>query len=307
MRKRLQNRVAESRFAFPIASLYALAIWMFAGAVADRLYVQLALFALSTLMMVYINNSNALIRIYSRMVSCSFIVMTCAVAFVFSSVECAVVQAGFVMFYLSLFRCYQDKRSPGIAYYSFLCLGIVSLFFVHILYFVPFFWVLMGSNLMSMNIKMLLASLLGLITPYWFAVGYCFYIGQPEWMLEHFVQLGEFQSVSCIETVDIHRIVTFAVFLLMAIIGMVHFMRNSYLDKIRTRMIFEMFITVDLLVIVFMVLQPQHYDMLLPLMIVNTSCLYAHFISLTKTRLTNITFIVIGLALLSLTVYNLLA
>lgn len=307
MRKRLQNRVAESRFAFPIASLYALAIWMFAGAVADRLYVQLALFALSTLMMVYLNNSNALIRIYSRMVSCSFIVMTCAVAFVFSSVESAVVQTGFVMFYLSLLRCYQDKRAPGIAYYSFLCIGVISLFFVHVLYFVPFLWILMGSNLMSMNIKMFFASVLGLITPYWFAAGYFFYIGQPEWMLEHFSQLAEFQPLLCVETVDIHRIITFAVFLLMAIIGIVHFMRNSYLDKIRTRMMFEIFISVDLLVIAFMILQPQHFDMLLPMMIVNTSCLYAHFVSLTKTRLTNMAFIVIGIVLLSLTVYNLMA
>ena len=66
IRKRLQNRVAESRFAFPVAVVYAAVVWMMAGLVGSSLYLQLGVFAVSTLMMVTLNNTNALIRIYSR-------------------------------------------------------------------------------------------------------------------------------------------------------------------------------------------------------------------------------------------------
>lgn len=306
MRKRLQNRVAESRFAFPVTMLYALAVWMAAGAISRELYLQFFLFAVSTLMMVTLNNSNALIRIYSRMVSCSFVIMTCAATFMFSSTESAVVQTCFISFYLLLFRIYQDKRAPGIAFYSFLCLGVASLYFVQILYFMPFLWILMRANLMALSHKMFIASILGIIAPYWFATGYFFYIGQPEWILEHFALLGEFSPLFCIDVIDTHRICIFAIVFLMAIVGIVHYLRNSYLDKIRTRMLFEVFVTINLLAFVFIVLQPQHFDVLLPVIIVNTSCLYAHFISLTKTRFTNATFVIISLMVFALTVFNLL-
>ena len=98
---------------------------------------------------------------------------------------------------------------------------------------------------------------------------------------------------------------TFGVVLL-AVIGIIHYMRNSYQDKIRTRMIFEMFITVDILSFVFIILQPQHFDNLLPIIIVNTSCLFAHYVALTRIWLTNVTFIVMCLATLGLTIFNLM-
>ena len=144
MKKRIQNRLAESRFAFPVMIIYGIAVWLGAGTVAEGAYLQLAFFVASTLLMMMLNNTNSLIRIYSRMVSCSFVAMTCAATFLFSSLESCATGMCFILFYLSLLRSYQDKRAPGIAFYSFACLGIASLFFVQILYFVPFLWILMA-------------------------------------------------------------------------------------------------------------------------------------------------------------------
>ena len=48
-----------------------------------------------------------------------------------------------------------------------------------------------------------------------------------------------------------------------------------------------------LLTVIFLVLQPQHYDMLIRILIINVSPLIAHFLSLTYTRITNIAFYVI--------------
>lgn len=306
IRKRLQNKIAESRFAFPVASLYAIAVWLVGGALTDGLYLQFAMFAVSVLMMVTLNNSNSLIRIYSRMVSCSFIVMTCAAPFLFASMDAAVVQFFFILFYIALFRTYQDKKAPGLVFYSFACIGIASMSFVQILYFVPFLWILMGNNMMAISHKMFWASVLGIIAPYWFASGYYAWQGRIDEFVDHFNGLTEFSPLWDYSMVNEHHIVTLGIFAVLALIGIVHYLRNSYLDKIRTRMIFELFITVDVLTVIFLVLQPQHICCLLPIFVVNTSCLFAHFVALTKTRTTNIVFVVVCLMLVGLTAYNLL-
>lgn len=302
--KRIQNRMAESRFAFPVAMAYAIAVWLAAGVAENGNWLQLLLFVLSTLMMVALNNSNALIRIYSRMVSCSFIVMTCAQTFLFSSLRSAGVGLAFILFYLSLLRSYQDKRAPGIVFYSFACLGIASVFFVQILYFVPVLWILMSTNLMAMTHRMFWASILGIILPYWFAAGYYAYTGTLGDLADHFAQLWQFEPLLQYAAADIHTITTFGIISLLSVIGIIHYMRKSYLDKIRTRMIFEMFITIDILAYIFVILQPQHFECLMPVITVNTSCLFAHFIALTKTRTTNIFFILACIMMVALTIFN---
>ena len=139
-----------------------------------------------------------------------------------------------------------------------------SLFFVQILYFVPFLWILMASNMMALTHRMFWATVLGLVMPYWFAVGYYVVTNQFDAFIDHFAELAQFEPLLQYEALDIHRIATFGLVVLLAVIGIIHYMRNSYQDKIRTRMIFEMFITVDILSFVFIILQPQHFDNLLP-------------------------------------------
>lgn len=306
MRKRLQNRVAESRLAFPITVVYSLVIWLFSGVLREGQYVQLAIFIVSSMMMMLLNNSNSLIRIYSRMVSCTFMVLFCSATFLFGSLNTIIVQALFILFFLSILRSYQDKKSQGIVFYSFLCIGIASVFFVQILYYVPFLWLLLATNLMAMNHKMFWASVLGLVLPYWFLAGYCFLANRIDEFVYHFEELIKFQPAFNYSDIDLNRILTFALLSLFSFIGIVHFLRNSYLDKIRTRMIYEMFISVDILTIIFVAVQPQHFDMLLPLLMIPTSCLYAHYIALTKTRITNMFCILSFLVTISLTIFNII-
>ena len=71
-------------------------------------------------------------------------------------------------------------------------------------------------------------------------------------------------------------------------------------------MLFEIFTTMYLCALVFIVLQPQHFDFLFGMMLICSSPLIGHFISLTSTRLTNIAFIVFLLAVVGVTVFNML-
>lgn len=303
-RKRLQNKVAESRFALPVTAVYATLVWMAGGLLAGGLYIQFALFAASTFMMVTLNNQNSLIRIYSRMVSCTFLVLTTMAAFLFGKHEPFAVQLCFTFFYAAFFSCYQDKHSQGKIFYAFSLLGIASTFFIQILFFVPFLWVIMAGKMMVFRHKTFWASVLGLVMPYWFLAGYHILTGSTDVLAQHITGITYLYRPTPDMLPDKARLITFAFILIIALTGMIHYLRNSYGDKIRTRIIYEIFMIINTITIVFIIAQPQHFDMLLPLMIVNTAPVTAHFIALTGTRITNIAFYIIGISVLIITAYN---
>lgn len=305
MVKRLQNKIAGSRFALPVTAVYSIMIWLAGGLIANQLYLHFLLFGLSAYLMVELNNSNSLIRIYSRMVSCSFMALTLMSAFLFDSTDVWVVQFCVVATYLILFKCYQNKRSQGLVFYAFFFIGIASIFFIQILYFVPFLWIMMRANLMSFSMRSLLASLIGITAPYWFLSGYFIFNGTADLLLAHIESIAQFASPFQFDFSNYHVIATFAYIMIIAAIGSFHFLRNSYKDKIRTRMIYEILITMTAITFVFIILQPQHIKPLLSIMTISTSILAAHYIALTNTKLTNITFCCLTAGTLALTAYNL--
>ena len=83
--KRVQNIVAESRRTLPFTAAYAVVVWLLAGLIGHGMWLQFVCFVLSVFMMVQLNNKNLLIRIYSRLVSSSYIALSCAALFLFDS------------------------------------------------------------------------------------------------------------------------------------------------------------------------------------------------------------------------------
>ena len=303
--KRFQNRVAESRIALPVTGVYAFAVCALGGLFTEQLWVQFVLLAVSSFLMMELNNVNALIRIYSRMVSCSFLVLAVMSQYLVVDVRCGIVQACFIAFYLFLFSAYQDNRAMGRVFYAFLMLGIASTMFVQILFFVPLVWVLLCTNLMVRSFRAFVSSLFGLLVPYWFMVAYYLYIDDVDSLLDHFLQIAQFGPVLGWMDMPVSHILTAAYVAILAVVGMIHFRLNNYKDKIRTRMLFEIFSVLALAAIVFMILQPQHIDYLLALLIVSTSPMIGHYIALTNTFITNISFYVMLVVALIITCVNL--
>lgn len=303
--RRLQNKIAESRWALPLTAVYGIVVCLMLGVVGQEMWVQAAILALSTLLMVELNNANALIRIYSRMVSCSFLVLTLMASFLFPSVGGGVVGLCFVVFYVFFLHAYQDRLAVMPIFTAFLALGIASFFFVKILYFVPLLWLLMAARLQAFSARTFFASLLGLLTPYWLLSVYFFIKSDFDAPLRHFQRLTQFDfpSLNHILLAD-NQIVTAIFLIFLAITGIVHFVRQRSRDKLRTQMIYELFLVVTLFTIVFLVLQPQYYDFLLRILIIHAAIFIGHFIALTRTKVTNIAVIVIIVATLALTAYN---
>jgi len=304
--KRLQNRIAESKFALPLTLVYAILVWAAGGMLVNRqMWVPFGCMVISSYLMMELNNINVLIRIYSRMVSCSFLVLTAMATMTFADMQGAIVQLCVIAFYMSLFQSYQDKESSGWVFYAFFCLGMASLTFIQIVFFVPFLWIMLWRNMMSLSWRTFWASIIGLLAPYWFVGTYYLVVGHPEHLASHVASIASFHPLLDYQMLDEHLVVSLVFVLLLGIIGTIHFLRNSFFDKIRTRMIYYLLITMLCLSVVFAVLQPQHAQVLLRIMTVSTSILIAHFIALTKTRLTNVTFILLIVLSLVITVYNL--
>lgn len=312
MKKYLQNKVAESRLTLPAVAAYALVVWLLSGLVAKQWWLQFGCFAIATYLMVELNNINALIRIYSRMVSCTFLLLGCCACFLFPSLRGALLQICFIGSIIVLFQGYQDKQSVGFTYYGFLLLGLASMIFVHIIFFVPPFWILMITHLQSLSWRTLGASFFGLLTPYWFGICWLFYTGDFTLLFSHFAQLAVFQQPFHIlhlkfqifpDNYAILAVFTFLIIL--AITGTIHYIRQHQGDKIRIRLLYGFFIWTDIVAIIFLLLQPQHYDSLLRIIIVCTAPLVAHFLALTSTKVTNVAFCIITVTIVFLTAYSL--
>ncbi|MGN0281610.1 MAG: hypothetical protein ACI4B3_04820 [Prevotella sp.] len=314
--KQIQTKTSESRLSLPITSLMALLVWLLGGAIEHQLWMPFSCFVVSSYIMIELNTTFVLLRTYSRMVSCAFIVLSCCASFLFTETDSSIVSLCYVAMFMPLFNGYQDKESVGWTFYAFLAFGVASLFWVQMFFFVPVTWILMGKCLQSLSLRTFMASILGIITPYWFALVYFIYTIDYTTPMEHFLKLADFGSIATATSIGeyctslmalgIERQVCFGFVTTLFITGFVHNLRTKFKDKINTRMYYDVFITYGVMIILCILLQPQHFDMLFHLLIVCTSPVIAHFITHTKTFITNISFIVMTITALTIIVMNII-
>ena len=303
-KKTFQNKIAASRFSLPVTATLAALVWVAVGFMTGNIWVEFAFTIVSTLLMVELNNRNALMRTYSRMVSCSFLALVTMAALPHPELKASIVVLCIIAFYLILWNGYQDHQSTGWTFYAFFCIGLASTVFIQIGYYLPFLWLMMTFFTNSFSIRTFLASIIGVIAPYWFALGYYVYTNDLQGLIDHFAAFIDYHDLFDYSLVTGHQVINFAFIILLGILGMIHFLRTSYADKIRTRMIYESLIMLNVMTLIFLLLQPQHDKELGGIMIVNTSPLIAHFITFTKGRVTNITFIGIIIIMVFILLFN---
>ena len=305
MRKLAQNKVSESTLTFPVTLLYAIAIWLLCGVIQEEWWVQIACMAVTTILMLQLNKLHMLIRIYSRMVSSTFLVLSCCACFLFPSINGAIVNMCLVLGYILLFTSYQDEKATGKVFYAFMVYGIASMAYVHILFLVPLLWLFMAKYLSLLSIRTWAASVIGLIAPYWMTGTWLIYHDGIGELPNHFMPLVTFHQPFDIGILSTSQMATYALMVILMLTGIVHYINKSYTENIRTRMFYSIFIWMDLAVTILLIIQPQHYDLLMRMMIINTAPLIAHYFTLTSTKLTNASFYLFTITMLILTAYNL--
>lgn len=305
--KRIQNIVAESRRTLPITATYAVIVWLLAGLIGQGRWLQFACFVLSVYLMMQLNNENLLIRIYSRMVSVSYILLSCAALFLFDSLSSAFFQPALIVSIFCLFKTYQDRSSAGWTYYTFLFLGLGSLLDVHALYLLPVFWLMMILTVYSFSWHTFMASLLGIATPYWFTLAWYIWQGEGDlshW-LQHFAEFTSLQLPFSYSVLSLQHLLLIVFLVSLFLLGAIHFVVTSYKDKIRVRQMYYSLIMLMIFSCISVALLPQLYHLTFHIMIISVSPIIGHFMALTSSRLTNILFFVLAAVTLFLTSMNL--
>ena len=280
--KYIQNQIAVSRQTLPTTMVYSAVVWLLAGVIQEGWWmIQFPLFLISAFLMMQLNNVNLLIRIYSQMISGTFVMLSCAAAFLFPSVTGGFVQFCFIVSILSLFNTYQELPVIGWLYYAFLFLSLASLVEVRILLYLPLFWLLMLVTIHTRGWRAIMASVLGILTPYWFMLAWLLYSQRQEFdynqLISHF---GELSAVTLSDFAidDLQRLLTLVVVIILGIVGGIHFIMKHYEDKFRVRQLYYSFIYLALYTFALMFVIPSQFDMLLRILIIAASPLTAGII-----------------------------
>ncbi len=309
MRLEFQKNIASSQFTLPFVSTIAIILWvLLPTAHAGQLdlgqhglwsmmprfvtddstgkYIAMAFGALGVYLVAELTNSNVLLRISSRMLSSTLALFLGVILCLHSMSPGLVIMLCTVLSFFALFATYQLPHPvPTFVAYLFLSLG--SLVFPKLLFLTPIYWGCQ-AYLRSLSLRCFVASVLGVLVPYWFFIGVeCYVDGDISNFLYVCKQLVDLKmpDYSSVHAVDI---CIFAFVVQFFIFGAINFITNSYLDKTRTRIVYNVIITHAVFVIIFIALQPQFNHTLMPMLLVDSALVGGHFIALTYNRFSHI-------------------
>lgn len=305
--------------ALPFMSLWAVGLWGATLAAHIELWPSLALFAVAVYLMVELNNRNALMRRYSRMVSCAYIALMMMCPWLVTDPEIMGVQLCVIAALSLLFTTYQQREAVGRKYWAYLMIGVASVVWPPVLVLLPLLWIGEAAFLMSFSGRAFFASLLGVVTPWWLAVPTVVYLDMWPRLVEHVTasvpdaaSLAAFTFTPALPLPPM-EIAAVGFVAVLTVTGIVHFFRQSFHDNIHVRMLYQLLTLLAVAALVLAVAvaalpwptlpAARHMEALL---VATASPLVAHFVTFSTTRLTGIVFFVMLALVAVFTVLNFL-
>lgn len=305
---RFQNRVAASRMLLPFIIVYAIAI--IALSLRGELpqiesVVSIVCFAVAVAMMVALNNQNALIRVYSRMVSAAFVAFTLTMPAWIDRPKMLPMQCCYAIFLYMIMPVYHDPQRVGRVFYSFLFVGVASLMCPPTLWLLPVWLIGLFACILTPSLRCLMGALFGVAYPWLIYFVWTCATGNVDIFIALAEEAQTLAPLFAIGEPTIGVIVPIALFNLVVIISSIHFFMNDYADKVRTRQIFEFLILMHFVLLAAMIFQPAYLEYIFALQLCVGAPVAGHFAALSSTKLSNLTFMVIILCIVAITAYNL--
>jgi len=327
IKKRIQQRITAGKFVLPVVMLLSVAIWvggyfikpmpafshsssavwqmvehLFLGKSVD-LIVNFLLYSVIGYFLIELNNAFAIIRLRAS-IQTSFYFIIIAVCPELHPLHMGTVTTlCMVASIFFLFQSYQHTKPTGVIFYSWMFLGLSSLMLPQLLFLIPIY-LISAYNFQSLSPKSFFAGLIGLTFPFWFLMGYAFSFNHLDVLYSPFQELINFVPINLFSLKG-WQIVTIIYVLLLFIIAVANSLINGWQDKIRTRAYLSFFSLMGVCLFVLIILQPQHFIAIFPLLLVCFSFLAGHFFALTKSRASNLFFIFSLIGLVTLLTYNL--
>lgn len=265
------------------------------------------LMVLATCLLVEMNNRNLLLRIRSRLVSSTWLVAAAGIPAVHlysRGLVAAVCVAGALYM---LFFTYQKRDCQTGTFHWALLVGVGSIFVPHVIAFLPFFlWYQLGF-LRSMTLRSFCAALVGCLFPLCLWGGYWVIRSDYSEFINWYESLVSYELLAPENYLSftIQQVASWGLITLLGLLGAIHYLNTSYNDRIQVRMLLYILTCHFFLVETFVCLQPQHLDTLMPMLMVLSAPLIAHFFTLTSSWFTNALFFLSVLAFGALGYLNL--
>lgn len=287
-------------------AVLTLVSWVLPGIPDGTLWGGLAITFLTAYLIMELNNRNALLRIRSRMMSTTFLFMTlvCPTLHYWSLDTLTVVCL--IAAYFALFSSYQKFRCEGYIFHAFLFASVASMVFPPMLVLALAFYVSMLFQLRNFNWRTFMAGIFGLALPYWAYAAYAIWNNQLD---TAFLYLNKWFTpvMPDYSSLSLNRWVTAGAVAFWAMLSLIHFFRTAYNDKIRTRMLSYVIVTVEFALAALLIVLPNNFETTMRLFTANTSLLIAHYFALGKGRFFNAWFYLTILVFTALGVWNYLA
>lgn len=327
VKKRIQQRITTGKFVLPVVMLLSVAIWIgvylvkpvgvFSSSSSPiwqliepfflgkplSLVINFLLYSGIAYFLIELNNAFAIIRLRASVQTSLYFILIAVCPELYALHSGTVITLCMVASIFFLFQSYQHAKPTGGIFYSWMFLGLGSLIFPQLLYLAPLY--LIGAyNFQSLSPKSFFAGLIGVTFPYWFLIGYAFTFNRPEMFYHPFGELVNFMPVN-VFALKGWQIATIGYVTLLFVVAVVHSLIHGWQDKIRTRAYLNFFSLLGVCLVVALILQPQHFITIFPLLLVCFSFLVGHFFALTHSRASNFFFIFSLIGLIALLGYNL--
>lgn len=299
----LRHHIVTGGLTLPLTVTLTLVLWVLPDTSDSLLWGGAAVTLFTAYMVMELNNRFSLLRIRSRMMSTLFLWLMLACPMLHSWSADAVPMVCLAACYFMLFCSYQQIHPEGYVFYAFLLTGVGSLFFPPMLLLALGHYTSMTFLLRCMNWRSLAAGLLGLALPYGIVAGYAIWQNQLDTAFGYLSGWFVFSAHNYAQLTLCQ--LAMAVFVtIYAFLGLIHLFRTAYNDKIRTRMLFYVIVTQEVLLFAMLCLLPTHFEALLRLFILNSTPLIAHYLALARGRFFKTWFYVTLVALAALAVLN---
>lgn len=298
---RLQNKISESIVTLPVCVVLCFLVWLWNtlhsadGMCLSTLCIPV-LATVTTLLIMETNSRNALLRIRSRMISVVWVTCIAMMAFAHHFFDGWMAAFTLATSMYLLLETYQQHEPVVTIFHSALLLGVCIISVPWTIVMIPLYWWYMLIFLRSISPRTFWASVIGLLLPLWFAIGWCIFQADFSFLVNRWNELAMPQVLNAkgyANFLDWKSGATLTLYLIVALslLGGIHFIRTYYLDKIRTRMLLYIYVMQTICCILIICLQPRLMErMMLPLAVC-CSPIIAHYFALTGKIITNMVFI----------------
>lgn len=204
-----------------------------------------------------------------------------------------------------LFTAYHDEEATGRIYNAALILGIGSLLWAQVLWFIPIFWYGMYV-FRCWGVRPFIASLLGVTTVYWFVLGWCVWQGDYTAVIFPFDTLYKIRFLMIDPGGPIDW--AWAIYLaFLTTLAAVNIITHEYEDNLRTRQYLYFLVVLIIGMFAISFLYGQSSEELLEMACMPAAILIGHFFTILHGKLVFYLFhstIVIFVALLFLRLWN---